>query len=177
MHSEAAVFNAVYRCKNSSVPTEEKIHQTIKFLEENEFWRTNSLSLFANHKDPGVVRVVKILQKQEVRDIWNGEEPCEHKGNSKEQSNQNGKKPSNNVEESRKPVASDAVETDGGAIVDEQKSDIGVNINDRKNMSCYPHNSQFQNTSLVPVSREWVPSYNVQNTTVDQTTTNPHNEN
>ena len=60
LHAEAAVFNAVYRCKNSTVPSYEKIIQTIKFLEENVFWRTNSLSMFANHKDPDVIRTVKI---------------------------------------------------------------------------------------------------------------------
>ncbi|KAM3171252.1 hypothetical protein ACTXT7_016991 [Hymenolepis weldensis] len=150
MHSEAAVFNAVYRCKNSTVPTEEKINQTIKFLEENEFWRTNSLSLFANHKDPGVIRVVKILQKQEVRDIWNGEVPSKHAKNSKEQSNQNGQTSANNTEEWKKSITNDKVETDGSVEVDEQKSDVVTSTNNGTNMSCYLHNSQLRNTSLVP---------------------------
>ncbi|VDL63514.1 unnamed protein product [Hymenolepis diminuta] len=176
MHSEAAVFNAVYRCKNSTVPTEEKINQTIKFLEENEFWRTNSLSLFSNHKDPGVIRVAKILQKQEVRDIWNGEVPSKFAKNSKEQSNQNEQTSVNNIEESKKSIENDKVEKNGNVKADEQKSDTAISTNNGTNMSCYLRSSQLQNTSLVPVSREWVPSYYAQSATVDQKNANLHDE-
>ena len=81
LHAEAAVFNAVYRCKNSTVPSYEKITQTIKFLEENDFWRTNSLSLFAGSSYQGVIRTVKKLQSQSIRDLWRNnesEEVCEN---------------------------------------------------------------------------------------------------
>ncbi len=70
IHSEAAVFDAVNRNKTTNSPPVEKINETIQFLEQNDFWRLNAFSLYANTKDPNILRTLKLLQAQPIRDIW-----------------------------------------------------------------------------------------------------------
>lgn len=76
LHSQAAVFNVVYQSKNSAVPSVQKINETIQYLDENEFWRKNPLTLFTNHKDPTVIETIKALQSPEILNLWNKEVPC-----------------------------------------------------------------------------------------------------
>lgn len=78
IHSEAAVFDAIIHSKNAHLPSFENIAQTIYFLEQNTFWRTNPFSLFTNSNDPHLAKAVKKLQMQTIRDIWqqNGLAQC-----------------------------------------------------------------------------------------------------
>lgn len=75
IHSEAAVFTAVNRCKSAACPSFEKINQTIQFLEQNDFWRLNALSLYSHTKDPNVIKTLKLLQLPPVRCIWRSTSP------------------------------------------------------------------------------------------------------
>ncbi|BHF57550.1 hypothetical protein SprV_0100049200 [Sparganum proliferum] len=70
IHSEAAVFDAIIRSKNATLPSWEKITQTIQFLEQNTFWRSNPFSLLTNFDDPQLALIVKKLKIQDVKDIW-----------------------------------------------------------------------------------------------------------
>lgn len=72
IHSEAAVFDAIIRSKNTAIPSLEKIARTVAFLEQNSFWRSNPFSLVAGtDEDPELARVLNRLQMQSVRDLWN----------------------------------------------------------------------------------------------------------
>lgn len=72
IHSEAAVFDAIIRSKNTTVPTLEKISKTVKFLEQNNFWRSNPFSLVAGiDNDPALVNATSQLQTKKIRDLWN----------------------------------------------------------------------------------------------------------
>ncbi|KAF8570385.1 hypothetical protein P879_01624 [Paragonimus westermani] len=72
IHSEAAVFDAIIRSKNTTVPSLEKISRTVKFLEQNSFWRSNPFSLVTGTgDDPALARTTSLLQMKSVRDLWN----------------------------------------------------------------------------------------------------------
>ncbi|THD23768.1 hypothetical protein D915_005362 [Fasciola hepatica] len=71
IHSEAAVFDAIIRSKNTTVPSLEKIARTVKFLEQNSFWRSNLLSLVTGTEDdPALAQATSRLQMKSVRDLW-----------------------------------------------------------------------------------------------------------
>lgn len=71
IHSEAAVFDAIIRSKNTTVPSLEKISKTVKFLEQNSFWRSNPFSLVTGtENDPALVRTTSRLQTKWVRELW-----------------------------------------------------------------------------------------------------------
>ncbi|KAA0200420.1 hypothetical protein FBUS_11432 [Fasciolopsis buskii] len=71
IHSEAAVFDAIIRSKNTTVPSLEKITRTVKFLEQNSFWRSNPFSLVAGTEDdPVLAQATSRLQMKSVRDLW-----------------------------------------------------------------------------------------------------------
>ncbi|KAA3680523.1 uncharacterized protein DEA37_0005675 [Paragonimus westermani] len=71
IHSEAAVFDAIIRSKNTTVPSLEKISRTVKFLEQNSFWRSNPFSLVTGTgDDPALARTTSLLQMKSVRDLW-----------------------------------------------------------------------------------------------------------
>lgn len=164
LHAEAAVFNAVYRCKNSTVPTAEKINQTIKFLEENDFWRRNSLSLFASYKDPYILRTVKILQTQEVRDIWNEKETSKDKEKSQKYSEQiqNDQVAESSIfAESKGQIVNNLINTKSCNNTEKQKSEITIE-SDGTNMPYYLQNGQFQSTSLTQVRSDSIPSNKLQ---------------
>ncbi|TGZ71682.1 hypothetical protein CRM22_002514 [Opisthorchis felineus] len=71
IHSEAAVTDAILRSKNTTVPSLEKISKTVKFLEQNSFWRSNPFSLVSGAEDdPAVARATRRLQMKCIRDLW-----------------------------------------------------------------------------------------------------------
>ncbi|VDP93002.1 unnamed protein product [Echinostoma caproni] len=71
IHSEAAVFDAIIRSKNTAVPSLEKITRTVQFLEQNSFWRSNPFSLVAGTEDdPALAQATSRLQMKSVRDLW-----------------------------------------------------------------------------------------------------------
>ncbi|CAL8075141.1 unnamed protein product [Calicophoron daubneyi] len=75
IHSEAAVFDAIIRSKNTTVPSLEKISRTVKFLEQNSFWRSNPFSLVSGtDDDPALARATSQLQMKSIRDLW-GQKP------------------------------------------------------------------------------------------------------
>ncbi|CAH8855081.1 unnamed protein product [Trichobilharzia szidati] len=71
IHSEAAVFDAIIRSKNATVPPLEKIAKTVQFLKQNSFWRSNPFSLVTGtDDDPALIRATYQLQMKSIRDLW-----------------------------------------------------------------------------------------------------------
>lgn len=70
IHCESTAHDAIIRSKYSMIPSQSKIQKTIKYLEDNSFWRSNPFGIIAYDSDLPINHVTSELQKQKIKSLW-----------------------------------------------------------------------------------------------------------